>query len=252
MPDIAASAAAQGAHTRTTLKDSLSSFVTQMNDQWVFRDTRLLTDLRTRLESFGPRDAVDAALIDLGREPARASVADFVAQLGRLSLHYWRPEYSVGQARLLYDDFARDLADTTPFELESGCRAWRMNAKNRFFPTPGQLREAMSREVGLRVAVKRRAEFLLQLLRDESGRFVDDETRRPRVMDARMWAALRNRIGRKDGGGRKDAGKDEGARGGQAGEERAREDRAGEQNAGEQNSGEQNAGEDNASEARAR
>lgn len=59
--------------------------------------------------------------------------------LVKLSAHYWRPDFSEGQARQLIADFIHDLA---PFELEDIDRAitrYRSDPANRFFPHPGAL-----------------------------------------------------------------------------------------------------------------
>lgn len=40
------------------------------------------------------------------------------------------------------ETYCEDLKHTTDAELADACRRWRMNAANKFFPTPGQLLDA--------------------------------------------------------------------------------------------------------------
>lgn len=61
------------------------------------------------------------------------------AILSRLGLHFWRPDFTEGQAKLLFSDLYSDLADFSPNEISTACATWRRNPENRFFPTSGQL-----------------------------------------------------------------------------------------------------------------
>lgn len=61
------------------------------------------------------------------------------AILARLSLHYWRPDYSPDQARLLMEDYLSDLAAYSPIQVDRACAAYRRNPANKFFPHSGEL-----------------------------------------------------------------------------------------------------------------
>lgn len=63
--------------------------------------------------------------------------------LVRLSSHYWRPGATPAQGEAILEDFLTDLSDMSADTVERACMAYRMNGQNRFFPTPGQLREAL-------------------------------------------------------------------------------------------------------------
>jgi hypothetical protein len=70
------------------------------------------------------------------------------AYLARLALHYWRPDFTAGQAKLLFEDFYSDLRRYPVAEIEGACQSWRRNSANRFFPTPGQLLEVLGEKHG--------------------------------------------------------------------------------------------------------
>lgn len=61
------------------------------------------------------------------------------AVLARLSLHYWRPDYSPEQARLLMEDYLSDLSGYSPAQVERACAEYRQNPANKFFPHSGEL-----------------------------------------------------------------------------------------------------------------
>lgn len=63
------------------------------------------------------------------------------ALLMKLSVHYYRPDFTEGQARSLIKDFLEDLAEFRVAEIENAILAYRRNAENQFFPKPAQLRE---------------------------------------------------------------------------------------------------------------
>lgn len=58
-----------------------------------------------------------------------------------LSVHYYRPDFTEGQARVLIRDMLEDLAEFTPEQVDAAIRAYRRDPKSKFFPTSGQLRE---------------------------------------------------------------------------------------------------------------
>jgi hypothetical protein len=64
--------------------------------------------------------------------------------LARMSLHYWRPDFSPGQARELYLDYLDDLRDFAISDIAAAMRAYRRDGENRFFPTSGQIVDLIS------------------------------------------------------------------------------------------------------------
>lgn len=70
---------------------------------------------------------------------------EVAASLARLALHYWRPDFTPAQAKLLLADFLHDLQGYPPKDVEYACAAYRQNPENRFYPTPGQLLEILKR-----------------------------------------------------------------------------------------------------------
>lgn len=65
------------------------------------------------------------------------------AILARLSLHYWRPDYTPEQAKLLFEDYLHDLADFTPTQIERACMDYRRKPGSEFFPKVSQLLEIL-------------------------------------------------------------------------------------------------------------
>ena len=61
--------------------------------------------------------------------------------LARLALVYWRPDFTAEQAKLMYSDYADDLAEFSFEAIEYAVRMYRRDGANKFFPTPGQLCE---------------------------------------------------------------------------------------------------------------
>lgn len=61
------------------------------------------------------------------------------ALLARLSLHYWRPDYTPEQARLLVEDYLSDLAGYTPDQVRRACEDYRKLPDSKFFPHSGEL-----------------------------------------------------------------------------------------------------------------
>jgi hypothetical protein len=74
-------------------------------------------------------------------QPPRSSTVatEVAAILSRLALHYWRPDFTPAQAKLMLQDFLHDLDGYTPKDVNYACEVYRQNAENRFYPTPGQL-----------------------------------------------------------------------------------------------------------------
>lgn len=60
------------------------------------------------------------------------------AILARLSLHYYRPEFSKEQYKLLLGDYVSDLIGFNPIEVEAACSAYRRK-EVQFFPKVGEI-----------------------------------------------------------------------------------------------------------------
>lgn len=118
--------------------------------------------------------------------PTLATRAEISALLARLSLHYWRPDYTPQQAALVVDDFVRDLTGVTAAELVEACDEYRRDPKNRFFPTPGQLLALLTETLNARARLQRGASLALKALDDGDARKETDRSNGPRD-----FAALR-------------------------------------------------------------
>lgn len=75
-------------------------------------------------------------------DPAKNAM--IAAALVRLASHYHRPDFGPEQAKYMALDFIQDLQPFTMAEIENGIRDYRREAKNKFFPTPGQLLQVMA------------------------------------------------------------------------------------------------------------
>ena len=117
----------RGATTLPTLKHSLTSLARKMGDPRVFRDPE---NLRSQIMAMGDREAIEAELRKLIDGPPKATAKDFAVCLGRLALHYWRPDFTAEQAKLLYQDFISDLAGVTAEELNEACGEWRRGPRS--------------------------------------------------------------------------------------------------------------------------
>ena len=121
---------------------------------------------RAQLRALGDEEGMRSTLCAVVAGPQRASVRDFAEQLAKLSLHYWRPQFTPDQAKHVFGDFAADMAEVTPAELREACDRWRRDAANRFFPTPGQLMAMVSDALRERARERTGAERLLGILDD--------------------------------------------------------------------------------------
>lgn len=63
--------------------------------------------------------------------------------LERLAIHYPRSDMNPQKWKLLFRSFLEILNGKTLTELRSGAHRYLRNAENKFFPTPGQLLDAM-------------------------------------------------------------------------------------------------------------
>ena len=119
---------------------------------------------RAQLLALSDEAAMRSTLCAVLAGPPRASVRDFAEQLAKLSLHYWRPNFTPDQAKHVFGDFAADMAEVTAVELREACNRWRRDAANRFFPTPGQLLAMVSESLRDRARQRAGAERLLGIL----------------------------------------------------------------------------------------
>lgn len=71
-----------------------------------------------------------------------ATERDLVTELERLSIHFPRTDMDSRKWAMLFQSFSEDFKNKSLEEIRDGCRRYRQNAENRFFPTPGQLLEA--------------------------------------------------------------------------------------------------------------
>lgn len=152
-------------------KVSLASLTMRMGDSRMFRDN---AHLALRLGEMGDPEAVRAELHAIITGPVKATVRDFAGQLGKLSLHYWRPDFTPEQAKAMYGDFVHDLAAVTAPELIGACQEWRIDPLNRFFPTPGQLLELVRSAISRRAVQSNGAQYLLALLENPGVEGHDD------------------------------------------------------------------------------
>lgn len=65
------------------------------------------------------------------------------AILAKLSLHYWRPDFSPEQARLVMEDYLNDLAEFEPVQVERACMEYRRRPGSEFFPKICQILEIL-------------------------------------------------------------------------------------------------------------
>lgn len=61
-----------------------------------------------------------------------------LALLGKLSLHFWRPDFTAGQAKQMYADYVHDLREYALSDINDAIIKYRQ-AGATFFPTSGQL-----------------------------------------------------------------------------------------------------------------
>ena len=61
-----------------------------------------------------------------------------LALLAKLSLHYWRPDFTPAQAKQMYADYVEDLREYALRDIAAAMKKYRQSAAT-FFPTSGQL-----------------------------------------------------------------------------------------------------------------
>ncbi len=69
-----------------------------------------------------------------------------IALLGKLALHYWRPDFTPGQARQIYADYVYDLGQFALSDIAAAINRYRQNGANRFFPSSGALIDIICRK----------------------------------------------------------------------------------------------------------
>lgn len=63
--------------------------------------------------------------------------------LTKLRSHFYQPGQTEAQIRGVIDDMLEDLDGLTPYQVEDACANYRRDSANKFFPTPGQIIEAL-------------------------------------------------------------------------------------------------------------
>lgn len=66
-----------------------------------------------------------------------------VVALTKLRSHFYQPGQTEAQIRGVIDDMLVDLDGLTPGQVEEACAQYRRDGTNKFFPTPGQIIEAL-------------------------------------------------------------------------------------------------------------
>ena len=61
--------------------------------------------------------------------------------LASLASFYWRPDFGPAQSAAMTANFVEDLIEFPVAEIEVAIAGYRRDGKNKFFPTPGALRE---------------------------------------------------------------------------------------------------------------
>lgn len=115
----------------------------------------------------GDRSTAVASLQAVIDGPPRATPAEIVGLVGRLSLHYPRPQMTAAQNSLVGNDFISDLSDMTADEIAEACDAYRRNPANSYFPTPGKLIAGHAAIIALRKKAAKGARRLLDAISDQ-------------------------------------------------------------------------------------
>lgn len=84
------------------------------------------------------RTQLQAALVAATQDCQPASPQEIAAELGKLSLHYWRPDFNEAQAKQLYSDYIKDLQFPLGV-LQSAIGSYRRNPKSKWYPKVGEL-----------------------------------------------------------------------------------------------------------------
>ena len=76
------------------------------------------------------------------QEWKQATARDIVMELERLAVAFPRADMDARKWSVLFETFFEDLQGLSIEAIRGGCRRYRRNPENRFFPSPGQLLEA--------------------------------------------------------------------------------------------------------------
>lgn len=117
----------------------------------------------------GTQRDVAGALTEIVAGPKLADKRDFATLLGRLSIHYWQPDFTPDQVKLKLQDYEEDLAGVTADELRDACGEWRRDPLNKFFPKTGELLELVKPKISARAKQRSGAEYLLSVLGEKGG-----------------------------------------------------------------------------------
>jgi len=66
-----------------------------------------------------------------------------VVALTKLRSHFYQPGQTEAQIRGVIDDMLADLDGLSAYQVEDACANYRRDPANKFFPTPGQIIEAL-------------------------------------------------------------------------------------------------------------
>lgn len=98
-------------------------------------------DKENNLHTIGSLPPVSRSSTTLSERYEVARQAHVTTALVGLAVHYYRPDFSEGQARVLIRDMLEDLAEFSVPDVEAAVKAYRRDANSKFFPTSGQLRK---------------------------------------------------------------------------------------------------------------
>ena len=74
------------------------------------------------------------------REMAGRKDDAILSLLAKISLLYWRPDYTQEQAAEVYSMYLEDLREYAFRDIFAAVGKYRRDTENKFFPLPGQLR----------------------------------------------------------------------------------------------------------------
>lgn len=97
------------------------------------------------LESLTSATSFARELSDAEREVRVQKDEAILVLLGKLALVYWRPDFTPGQAKQLYSQYLDDLRVFAFKDIAEAVEKYRQDGENKFFPTPGQIREHITK-----------------------------------------------------------------------------------------------------------
>ncbi len=100
------------------------------------------------------RAELEAGLTQAERNLEPATKAEIISMLGQLALHYWRPDFTKDQARLLYGDYIHDLSAYPKALIENAIAIYRRKPDAQWFPKVGQLIALIEPEYRNRLSVR--------------------------------------------------------------------------------------------------